>query len=172
MNQFKIVVLGDGEVGKTTWAHRLLTRGEFLNEYVPTLGVEVHPLRYRINGEDPIGFNIWDCAGVERFGGLRDGYYIQAKGAILMCDLTRSDTCEALMRWKRDLDRVCENIPIVVCGNKVDREDRVFNLEEGEREGITYCTMSVGNAHNLKEPLILLARKLLEREDVEELVEL
>lgn len=43
-----------------------------------TLGVEVHPLVFHTN-RGPIKFNVWDTAGQEKFGGLRDGYYIQGK---------------------------------------------------------------------------------------------
>lgn len=47
--------------------------------YFPaTLGVEVHPLVFHTN-RGPIKFNVWDTAGQEKFGGLRDGYYIQGK---------------------------------------------------------------------------------------------
>ena len=41
-----------------------------------TLGVEVHPLNFHTN-RGTIRFNVWDTAGQEKFGGLRDGYYIQ-----------------------------------------------------------------------------------------------
>ena len=41
-----------------------------------TLGVEVHPLIFHTN-RGPIKYNVWDTAGQEKFGGLRDGYYIQ-----------------------------------------------------------------------------------------------
>lgn len=40
---------------------------------VATLGVEVHPLKFYTN-RGPIQFNVWDTAGQEKFGGLRDGY--------------------------------------------------------------------------------------------------
>lgn len=43
-----------------------------------TLGVEVHPLVFHTN-RGPIKFNVWDTAGQEKFGGLRDGYYIQGR---------------------------------------------------------------------------------------------
>lgn len=45
---------------------------------VATLGVEVHPLVFHTN-RGAIRFNVWDTAGQEKFGGLRDGYYIQGK---------------------------------------------------------------------------------------------
>lgn len=43
---------------------------------IATLGVEVHPLMFHTN-RGPIKYNVWDTAGQEKFGGLRDGYYIQ-----------------------------------------------------------------------------------------------
>jgi GTP-binding nuclear protein Ran len=41
--------------------------------FLATLGVEVHPLRFYTNRGEII-FNVWDTAGQEKFGGLRDGY--------------------------------------------------------------------------------------------------
>ena len=45
-------------------------------DFSATLGVEVHPLVFHTN-RGPIKYNVWDTAGQEKFGGLRDGYYIQ-----------------------------------------------------------------------------------------------
>ena len=56
--------------------------------------------------------------------GLRDGYYIQGQCAIIMFDVTSRVTYKNVPNWHRDLVRVCENIPIVLCGNKVDIKDR------------------------------------------------
>ena len=90
-----------------------------LSSLLATLGVEVHPLKFHTNcGE--ICFNTWDTAGQEKFGGLRDGYYIQGQCAIIMFDVTSRITYKNVPNWHRDLVRVCENIPIVLCGNKVD----------------------------------------------------
>ena len=72
---FKCVLVGDGGVGKTTFVKRHVT-GEFEKKYVATLGVEVHPMLFHTT-RGPIQFNVWDTAGQEKFGGLRDGYYIQ-----------------------------------------------------------------------------------------------
>jgi GTP-binding nuclear protein Ran len=61
--EFKLILVGDGGVGKTTFVKRHLT-GEFEKKYVATLGVEVHPLLFHTN-RGPIKFNVWDTAGQE-----------------------------------------------------------------------------------------------------------
>ena len=75
-----------------------------------------------------IKFNVWDTAGQEKFGGLRDGYYIQGQCAVIMFDVTSRVTYKNVPNWHRDLTRVCENIPIVLCGNKVDIKVSLINF--------------------------------------------
>ena len=77
--QYKCILVGDGGVGKTALVTRHST-GEFKSRYRATLGVEVVPLLFQTD-RGPIQFNCWDIAGQDQFGGLRDGYFIQAKCA-------------------------------------------------------------------------------------------
>jgi len=119
---FKLVLVGDGGTGKTTFVKRHIT-GEFEKKYIATLGVEVHPLGFTTN-LGAIQFDVWDTAGQEKFGGLRDGYYINGQCGIIMFDVTSRITYKNVPNWHRDLVRVCENIPIVLCGNKVDVKER------------------------------------------------
>ncbi len=95
----------------------------FIFLLIATLGVEVHPLDFYTN-RGLIRFNVWDTAGQEKFGGLRDGYYIQGQCGIIMFDVTSRVTYKNVPNWHRDLARVCNDIPIVLCGNKTDVKDR------------------------------------------------
>ncbi len=118
---FKVMAVGDGGVGKTTWL-KLLRTGEFERKYVPTLGVDVHPITAHTTLGDVV-FNVWDTAGQEKFGGLRDGYYINSQAALIFFDVTSRITYKNLPNWHRDIVRVCNNIPNVIVANKYLSKD-------------------------------------------------
>ncbi|KAG7392895.1 hypothetical protein PHYBOEH_006282 [Phytophthora boehmeriae] len=160
--EFKLILVGDGGVGKTTFVKRHLT-GEFEKKYVATLGVEVHPLTFHTNF-GPIRFNCWDTAGQEKFGGLRDGYYIQGQCAIIMFDVTSRITYKNVPNWHRDLFRVCENIPIVLCGNKVEVKDRKVKAKQitfHRKKNLQYFDISAKSNYQFEKPFLWLARKLV-----------
>jgi len=165
--EFKLVLVGDGGVGKTTFVKRHLS-GEFEKKYVATLGVEVRPLDF-VTNFGKIRFNVWDTAGQEKFGGLRDGYYIQGQCAIIMFDVTSRTTYKHVPNWHRDLVRVCENIPIVLVGNKVDIKDRKVKARQvtfHRKRNLPYYDISAKSNYNYEKPFLWLARKLVGREDL------
>merc|ERR1719478_1386940 len=158
---FKCLLVGDGGVGKTTFVKRHVT-GEFEKKYVATIGVEVHPLPFD-TGRGRICFNVWDTAGQEKFGGLRDGYYIQGQCAIIMFDVTGRITYKNVPVWYRDLMRVCENIPIVLVGNKVDvkeRQVKAKNIQFHRKRNLQYYDLSARSNYNFEKPFLWLARRL------------
>nr|KYP45784.1 GTP-binding nuclear protein Ran-3 [Cajanus cajan] len=158
---FKLVIVGDGGTGKTTFVKRHLT-GEFEKKYEPTIGVEVHPLDFFPNC-GKIRFYCWDSAGQEKFGGLRDGYYIHGQCAIIMFDVTARLTYKNVPTWHRDLCRVCENIPIVLCGNKVDVKNRQVKAKQvtfHRKKNLQYYEISAKSNYNFEKPFLYLARKL------------
>merc|ERR1712228_920647 len=146
--EFKLVLCGDGGVGKTTLVKRHLT-GEFEKIYIPTLGVEVHPLTWGTNCGN-LCFNVWDTAGQEKFGGLRDGYYIQGQCAIIMFDVTSRISYKNVPNWHRDLTRVVEDIPIVLVGNKCDKDRAVKTktIVFHRKKNIQYFDISAKSNYN------------------------
>ncbi|KAJ1924487.1 serine/threonine protein kinase Ran1 [Tieghemiomyces parasiticus] len=160
--EFKLVLVGDGGTGKTTFVKRHLS-GEFEKKYIATVGVEVHPITFQTS-RGMICFNTWDTAGQEKFGGLRDGYYIQGQCAIIMFDVTSRITYKNVPNWHRDLVRVCENIPIVLCGNKVDVKERKVkakNITFHRKKNLQYFDISAKSNFNFEKPFLWLARKLV-----------
>lgn len=165
---FKLVLVGDGGTGKTTFVKRHLT-GEFEKKYIATLGVEVHPLGFTTNlGQ--IQFDVWDTAGQEKFGGLRDGYYINGQAGIIMFDVTSRITYKNVPNWHRDLVRVCENIPIVLTGNKVDVKERKVKAKAitfHRKKNLQYYDISAKSNYNFEKPFLWLARKLVGNQTLE-----
>ncbi|XP_071946420.1 GTP-binding nuclear protein Ran-like [Antedon mediterranea] len=159
--KFKLVLVGDGGTGKTTFVKRHLT-GEFEKKYIATLGVEVHPVTFYTN-RGHIVYNVWDTAGQEKFGGLRDGYYIQGQCAIIMFDVTSRITYKNVPNWHRDLVRVCECIPIVLCGNKVDIKERKVKAKSitfHRKKNLQYYDISAKSNYNFEKPFLWLTKKL------------
>ncbi|KAF8819167.1 GTP-binding nuclear protein ran/tc4 [Cardiosporidium cionae] len=166
-NTFKLVLVGDGGVGKTTLVKRHLT-GEFEKKYIPTLGVEVRLLKFQTN-VGLINFNVWDTAGQEKFGGLRDGYYIGGHCAILMFDVTSRITYKNIPNWYRDIVRVCDEIPIVLVGNKVDVKDRQVKARQIQfhrKRNLQYYDISARSNFNFEKPFLWIARRLTKRNDL------
>ena len=167
MQKFKIVLVGDGGVGKTTYIKRHLT-GDFTKKYIATLGVEVHPLKFNTN-HGWIGLNMWDCAGQEKFGGLREGYYVSSDALIVMFDLTSLVTFKNVSKWIDQYVRFMgNNQPIVLCGSKCDIKTRkVSNTmirECMKKYKIPYFEISSQSNYNFEKPLIEVMRKLNRKE--------
>ena len=159
--EFKLVLIGDGGVGKTTFVKRHLT-GEFEKKYIATLGVEVHPMPFHTS-KGLIKFNVWDTAGQEKLGGLRDGYYIGGHCGIMMFDVCSRITYQNIPKWYKDLVRVCENIPIVLVGNKVDVKDRKVKAKQitfHRKKNLQYYDISAKSNYQFEKPFVWLLRRL------------
>ena len=160
--EFKLVLVGDGGVGKTTFVKRHLT-GEFEKRYIATLGVEVHPMPFFTN-HGQIKFNVWDTAGQEKLGGLRDGYYIGGNCGIIMFDVCSRITYSNVPKWYKDLTRVCEAIPIVLVGNKVDVRDRKVKAKQitfHRKKNLQYYDISAKSNYQFEKPFVWLLRRMV-----------
>ncbi len=134
----KIVLIGDGGVGKTSIAHRYLRKG-FNYEYKQTIGVDVYSKRSIINIKNykiNISWVIWDLAGQPKFREVRKEFYRGAKGAILVFDISRRETFDNILHWANEFLHNSGRYPVVLVGNKVDLRDKVsdpVSPEEGEK---------------------------------------
>lgn len=119
----KVCLLGDFAVGKTSLVRRFVY-DRFDDSYMSTIGVKVS--RKTITLSAPSGelvelaILLWDLAGGEQFVDLRTSYLRGSAGAILVCDLTRPQTLEALEEYIQDLETIRPNAVYVLAANKVD----------------------------------------------------
>lgn len=142
MGRFKVVILGEGRVGKTSILLRFV-RGEYADNQQSTLQASYLDKKITTNGQQS-SLSIWDTAGQERFHALGPIYYRDADGALLVYDITSHESFVKVRTWVRELRSIVGNdISIVIAGNKVDLQSR---RAVNEAEALEYAK-SVGAAH-------------------------
>lgn len=110
MQEYKVSLIGNANLGKSSFITKIIT-GEFETK-TPTMGVEVYPVKF--NNKQ---FNVWDCAGDNRFGGLRDGYYLNSEFCIIMFDNTQFSQ-DNVKHWYNKFKRICPDGRVVVLNNR------------------------------------------------------
>jgi small GTP-binding protein len=119
----KILLLGDGAVGKTSLIRRFVV-DKFADEYITTIGTKVTKKDLRLESPSrstDLTFMIWDVLGQKGYKGIQESSFQGAKGALLVYDVTRPDTGTSLQKyWLPHLTKSAGPIPFVLVGNKVD----------------------------------------------------
>jgi len=96
-------------------------------------------------------------------GALLMLFSIDAKAAMILFDVTARLTYKSVPNWHRDLTRVCGDIPIVICGNKVDVKDRKVtpkSITFHRKKNLQYYDISVRSNYNYEKPFVYLLRRL------------
>jgi small GTP-binding protein len=166
--RFKIVMLGDGAVGKTALTLRF-TENYFEADYKRTIGSDFAIKRLTLPDMDAnVVLQVWDLAGQERFEVVRAGFYRGARGGLLVYDVTRKRTFMNIDRWREEGEKNSgRELPMVVVANKVDLEDsRVVSKEVGmeyaEKHGYLYVESSALTGENVEEAYAALCRLMIE----------
>ena len=133
----KIIVVGDGAVGKTALSVRF-TQGKFDDDYKMTIGVDFAVKMMEVNGKR-VKCQIWDTGGQERFSYLRPLYYSGAVGGLVVFDKTYRPSFDHIPKWFQEVrDNRGPDIPLVLIGNKVDLPDWAVDTQEAINLGRTY----------------------------------
>ena len=132
---YKICIVGNFGVGKTTLLHQYLER-RFASNVSSTIGSNFFVKHLKIpNVKKPITLQIWDLAGQEHFKWVRHEFYKGAKGIVYVFDLTRKGTFEDILNWKKEIEKVIKNYTSVLVGNKLDlinKDNRIVQNKECE----------------------------------------
>jgi len=132
----KLVVVGDGAVGKTSLLISYAT-GEFPKDYLPTV-FENYTAQMKRGGE-VILLHLWDTAGQEDYDRLRPLSYPNAD-VVLLCYSTINQASHDNIRekWAPEVHHYIPNIPHILVGTKVDlREDKIPDPTTGKFEPLT-----------------------------------
>jgi len=163
--QFKLVLLGESAVGKSSLVLRFV-KGQFLDYQESTIGAAFLTQTVCLN-DTTVKFEIWDTAGQERYHSLAPMYYRGAQAAIVVYDITNADSFErAKKNWVKELQRQGNpNIVIALAGNKVDlASKRKINAEDSQayadENGILFMETSAKTAENVNELFVAIAKKL------------
>lgn len=121
---FKIIIFGEGGVGKTTLIKRYL-EGYFDDSTKMTVGVDFFMKNLKVNGTRT-SLQIWDFAGEDRFRFLLPSYVSGAAGGIFMYDITRRMSLKHMNDWlgifNEEYSKKNEDgpLPVIVLGGKSD----------------------------------------------------
>ncbi|TFG17076.1 MAG: GTP-binding protein [Promethearchaeota archaeon] len=131
--KFKLPIIGDGGVGKTTLTHRYL-HGIFEEKYALTIGMEFYIKKLEVDGK-LTSLHIWDFAGEDKFRFLLPGVINGANGTLFMFDITRYKTFNNLKNWLAVFNETNRNygqeVETLLIGSKLDLEQaRTVSIDE------------------------------------------
>lgn len=124
----KILVVGNAKCGKSSIIGQYITKS-FDSKYKTTVGADFarKDLIWESPNKEKVGIRLqlWDIAGQDRFQKLTRAYFARAKGVVIVCDVSRDGTVDAVRTWKKEIDAWCEQsgcgeIPVVLFANKAD----------------------------------------------------
>ena len=136
---FKVLVVGDSNVGKTSLIHRYCDK-QFEREYLATIGVDVKTADVLV-GSTRCRLQIWDTAGQERYRTIVPTFYRGCHGVIITYDITRPESFEHVAGWIKSVDeRVMDSsVILMVIGTKTDLEEkRQVSRSDGENLAAEY----------------------------------
>jgi len=166
----KILLLGDGEVGKTSLVRRFVL-DQYSDDYIKTIGAKVSK-KGIILGAPPnevdLVMQIWDVLGQKGYGGVHEIAVEGAQGVLLVYDLTREDTRRSAEEyWMPMIWRLAGRIPMAIVGNKLDLvEDRVMAREYlyylSQKYSVPSVATSAKTGEHVEESFRELGRRILD----------
>ncbi|TDG99565.1 hypothetical protein EPR50_G00195290 [Perca flavescens] len=170
----KVLVIGDLGVGKTSIIKRYVHQ-VFSQHYRATIGVDFALKVLHWDQRTVVRLQLWDIAGQERYGNMTRVYYREAVGALVVFDMTRLSTFQAVLKWKGDLDSkvALSNgtpVPAVLLGNKCDQRSlcpKLPKLENFSREYgfIGWYETSAKDNTNIDAAITCLVKSIMTAED-------
>ncbi len=162
--KFKICLLGDPNVGKTSCVYRFI-ENKFSEDYKTTLGVNLLKKDVDIEGLR-VSIQIWDLGGQDSFKSLRKLYLEGSKGALVLFDVTNKESFENLNSWIADYKTHANNEFLCLIGNKIDLKDQMqVSDQEGsdfaKENNMDFLLTSAKTGENVEAAFIDLIKSIL-----------
>ena len=165
---FKILLLGDASVGKTSFTKRYCYNIFNPSERL-TIGVDFHVKTIELNNER-IKLQLWDVGGEERFRFLLPTYCLGANAAFLLYDITRPSTLDNISEWITIVKQKGGPIPIMLAGSKLDLEQsqrqvqREYGIQIAEKNDMaSFVEISAKENTNVDDAFRVLTELTLDR---------
>ena len=133
---YKMIILGDAAVGKTSLFKKLTTE-QFDPKVISTIGIDKRTLSIVINtedeGEKDLDIYLFDTAGEERYRTISVSYFRDSKGLLMMYDITKNESFQNIEDWLKNIKESLgdnDDYLMILLGNKLD----LVNINKGERE--------------------------------------
>ncbi|MBD3352766.1 MAG: GTP-binding protein [Candidatus Lokiarchaeota archaeon] len=124
---FKVIVAGQGGVGKTALIQRYCT-GTFIEDHKMTIGADFSMKKVDLDTGETVKLQLWDFAGEERFRFVLGPYCKGATGALVCYDITDYDTFAGIPEWLRIIRKNAGMIPVILVGTKYDLPNHEVEL--------------------------------------------
>ena len=164
---YKILILGDTEVGKTSFILRFCDN-TFPEESITTIGIDTKTKFIKFE-EKKIQLVIWDTAGQERFRSIAKNSIKGADGILIMYAVDNKKSFDAIKKWINNI-KDCLNIDkigLIVTGNKCDvpesevQVDKEMAKDLEEKEKVSVMEVSAKNDINVNEAFIKLIEQMI-----------
>ena len=164
---FKILMLGDSEVGKSCFLMRY-SDNVFVENYITTIGLDYKLKTIKLDSGKVIKVQLWDTAGQDKYRTIAKNYYKGSHGILLLYDITKISSFENIREWIQDIrQEVSPKSIIFLIGNKIDLTDqRKISKEQGEELAeefkIPFFEASAKSGENVDEVFKALYEKIIE----------
>lgn len=165
--QFKIILIGDTYVGKTSLVNRFMGF-EFTENYSCTISADFKIKSLSIDPSTGAELTVWDTCGQEKYRAITRQYFKDAHGIVLVYDVNNEKSFKGLSLWLNEINNnLKKDVSIVLVGNKIDLDDRKISKEEGNefasKNGMIYVETSSKEGININTPFENLANEIIKK---------